>query len=372
MYRRTSNLNYGVGVPSAKKGSFSALASLSVGQIRVVTRIATLLSCCFYLLLLYRSLKPNYFQSQTRSRYERLLIAPPSEMNALKKDRPTTMLLAIFTRSSTYMDRKEYVRDTYIRGALETDFRFCKLDDYIRQTNEMAIEDRPCQVPYTFVIGAGGRHKPYDHDGDVDKTPLTLQTNRDGTIDPEGDCTYLNIQENMNFGKSPTYFKYGAHLAMEYAIDYIAKLDDDTMISIDLLLDFINDELPPAPYNKRIYGGAARMSRMQSHMYAAGEFYFMSSDLADYVTNILSAEDRRELMIKRRIEDLDMATFIYSHPMPIKFMNLYPRMFWHHPCKSEKCFRTFWENQMPSLGTIERPLVPWTHYCKTILNGQQY
>ncbi len=367
MSRQTGNCRVSV--------KWSFYPSLSVVQIRIATRVvATLLSCLLLLLLLSLSSLSSTPYSQSRTyKYERLLMAPPSEVHLHKKhqkERPTTMLLAIFTRSSAYMDRKEYVRDTYIKGTLDEDDRFCKLDDFIRQTKEMAIEDRPCQVPYTFVIGAGGRHKPYDHDDD--NTPITLQTDREGSIDPEGDCTYLNIQENMNFGKSPTYFKYGAELSKEYAIDYIAKLDDDTMISIDLLMEFINDELPPAPYNKRIYGGAARLSLMQSHMYAAGEFYFMSSDLADYVANSLTAEERSELMIRRRIEDLDMATFIYSHPMPIKFMNLYPRMFWHHPCKSEKCFRTFWEHQMPSLGNIERPVLPWTHYCQTILSGRQY
>lgn len=61
------------------------------------------------------------------------------------------------------------------------------------------------------------------------------------------------------------------------------KADDDTVFTISHLVQFTRDELPPAPYNTRIYGGSARASFSASVTYTAGELYFMSVDLAYYV-----------------------------------------------------------------------------------------
>ena len=37
--------------------------------------------------------------------------------------------------------------------------------------------------------------------------------------------------------------------AEEYGIDYVEKIDDDTVVDTDLLMEFVNDELPLAPFN---------------------------------------------------------------------------------------------------------------------------
>ena len=51
--------------------------------------------------------------------------------------------------------------------------------------------------------------------------------------------------------------------------------------------------------------------------------YFMSLDLAYYVGNELTAQDRVDLRTaKRPVEDLDMGTYVYSHPYPIKYLNM--------------------------------------------------
>lgn len=277
-------------------------------------------------------------------------------------DTDTVFLLGIFsTESEKYAHRREYIRKTYLSTG---DDRICKLEEYKRQQREQPNDVR-CQIPYTFVIGGGDASRPSDHDDDE---PLTLETHHNGHEDPEGDCTYLNIKENMENGKSTTYMKFGAMLAKEYGIDYIGKTDDDTVLAIQLLLQFLDDDLPPAPFNRRIYGGTSWASWAHNHMYAAGQFYFLSSDLADYVSIQLTAKDRRGMMHSRPTEDADMGTFIFSHPRPIKFISLSTFRFWHHPKKTEKDFLDSYSkiNALPGFGLI----MPFWHLCPAWIQGK--
>lgn len=276
---------------------------------------------------------------------------------------PTILLLGIFsTTGAKYSTRRAYIRETILQTE---DPRICTLSELMKQTTENPNFDRKCQVAYTFVIGSGGEDRPTDHN---DLKPLTLDNDPNGQI--EDDCTYLNIRENMEDGKSPTWFKFGATAAKKYAIDYIAKTDDDSMIGTEALLNWINEDLPPTPFNKRIYGGSPRLSANKNHIYAAGEFYFMSADLADYVANILTAESRLSMMISwKHTEDLDMGTFVSSHPRPIKFLNLNERMFWIHPKKTEVEFRESYEKDSWRLPQ-RRSVMPWNSFCFWVLNGK--
>ena len=79
---------------------------------------------------------------------------------------------------------------------------------------------------------------------------------------------YSILPKNMEEGKSTTYMKFGTTLP----VDYIAKVDDDTVLAIQLLLQLMEDDLPPIPYNKRIYGRSGWGSRAHNHVYAAGQF----------------------------------------------------------------------------------------------------
>lgn len=283
-------------------------------------------------------------------------------LNIENKPLPTTFLLGIFSYSAGGF-RRQYIRDTYL-GI--DDERICKLSEFIRQTEEDPLT-RKCVVPYAFIMGGGGYTRPPDHN---DFEPLIKDTDKNGVADPEGDCIYLNIRENMEDGKSSTYLKYGASLAREYGIDYVGKLDDDSVLAPKELFQLLVEELPPAPYNTRIYGGPPRLSRIQNHMYAAGEFYFVSSDLADYVGNTLDANERESLRLEQRhVEDLDMGTFIHSHPRPIKFFNLETHMIYKHPLKSESKFRDFWENKLYQLPYRNHALM-WHNYCIGVMSGK--
>jgi hypothetical protein len=109
----------------------------------------------------------------------------------------------------------------------------------------------------------------------------------------------------MNQGKSQTWFKYAAHILETYDIDYVAKSDTDTVLFLDKLLDFMDDNLPPAPYNRNILAGSVvdkywwwEKQLMTSeklwderyfikkfghiiHLYVEGQIYIMSRDLAN-------------------------------------------------------------------------------------------
>jgi len=278
--------------------------------------------------------------------------------------RPTTFLLGIFStsREKEFL-RRELIRKTYLDIG---DPRICKLEEFIRQFEETPNE-RVCQVPYTFVIGGGGSHRPADHDDDE---PVVLDTDQNGHADPQRDCTYLNIRENMEDGKSPTWIKYAADIAAEYGIDYVSKIDDDSVISPHLLFQFIADDLPPVPYNRRIYGGSALPSYLYHLMYGAGQFYFMSADVADYVGHELTAEDRKGLRHSRPIEDLDMGSFVYNMPKPVKFLNMRHYEIWTHPKKTEEQWSNAWEVELDEQLPKAMDPMPFWFFCPIFLSGK--
>jgi len=274
---------------------------------------------------------------------QRSLSNMSDHLHAYKNEAPlgpghgTSMLLGIFSMKS---DKAKRRRQLLRSSILSSDDRICTLDEFQRQAIGNP-KQRLCQIPYTFVIGAGDDDRPTDHN---DEDPVTLDSDQDG--ESEDDCTYLNIRENMEHGKSPTFLKYVSSIAKTNGLDFVAKTDDDTVMAIPLLLEFIDDDLPPAPYNTRIYGGAFVPSRKRQHIYAQGQFYFMSVDLAEYVGSSMTAAERLEVSIF--IEDLDMGTFVQSIQHPIKIIDLSMR-FWLHPRKQEHEFLDAVENQVEQL-----------------------
>ena len=278
--------------------------------------------------------------------------------------RSNTILLGIFSMSSEKsLAKRNLIRQTYLQSGGE---KVCSLREYKKQIKESASPTNiKCQVVYSFIMGSGGGYGyPFHFD---ENEPLTLPSALNDEF--EEDCTYLNIRENMNHGKSPTYFKYAASIADNYRLDYIAKIDDDTVMSIPLLLEFI-DSLPPWPHNIRIYGGlmvvahkrakevpkssttpaaASKEESMISNLYAQGQFYYMSRDLAHYIGYEMPAEKWHQLNIK--IEDGTIGAYIATHPRPITLINHYLKVFWYHPAKELSKFKTAWgwvqDNKLP-------------------------
>lgn len=66
----------------------------------------------------------------------------------------------------------------------------------------------------------------------------------------EGDLVLLNIRENMNQGKSFTWLYYASnYLSGHLGIDYIGKMDTDTLISMKSYFQFHEKFLFPTPMN---------------------------------------------------------------------------------------------------------------------------
>jgi hypothetical protein len=145
--------------------------------------------------------------------------------------------------------------------ALWNDTRVCSLHDFVQYEKQRIDNSHynggdegspsPCQIIYTFVIGGNpnGTTLLLDHN---ETTPLTLpsmpykprhkDTNRT-------DVTILNIRENMNNGKTPTFFYFALQVMRQFPNDihYAMKCDSDAMLRLTSFLQFVDTELPILP-----------------------------------------------------------------------------------------------------------------------------
>lgn len=272
---------------------------------------------------------------------------PPEEPMTIPHK--STVLLGILTsENAAEKERRESIRETYLNT---DDARICRLSEYMRQHDESNGSKVICRLPYIFVKGYLAS-RPFDHD---DNAPLTIDANV--ALRPligEDDILYLNIAENSHKGKSASYFKWASSLTSKYNIDYVAKARTSTLIHTGLMLDFMNKDLPPYPYNRRIYGGSTWGSYENSNVFAEGAFYFMSSDLAYFISRDLTADIRKELSKSDPPqEDKDIGTFVYSHRKPIKFQILSQNQFWFHPIMTKTEWDEKWQrmNELPIQGT---------------------
>lgn len=222
------------------------------------------------------------------------------------------------------MERRKAVRETYLSYYKESEEpnRVCSLVDL--QNHKVPWED--CQIAYVFFLG-GNPHGPTELVKPNVSFPMTIPNPRNVTN--EEDVIYLNIKENLEDGKSQTWLKYAAMVIQdEFPFDYIVKADSDTLVFTPSFLEFAEKRVPKRPNNIRIYGGYAhgptscKTGINDTHScplplvggsYMGGAFYWMSLDLAEFVTS--DAIDRSSLTIRH--EDVDIGNFIFSHPKPI-------------------------------------------------------
>jgi len=248
------------------------------------------------------------------------------------------MLLGIFT----IMEEKEIrnkLREYIYRNPKRADPRLCSLPEFIQKQEEG--QPCECQVVYTFVIGANtGPNGQYIHRDDS-KTPLIV--NQQYIADFEPDVTYLNVHENMNKGKTPTWFKYANGLSRSFGengFNYIGKLDSDTLISVPNLIHMINHDLPSEA--KNVYGGIVCDEKacgdpercheiLQGKVYMTGQFYFLSLDLASYVSD----DALNRAAISSYSEDVDMGLWVHSSNQILKLVILNNKnVFWIHNVKN--------------------------------------
>jgi Galactosyltransferase len=234
---------------------------------------------------------------------------------------------------------------------LWNDSRLCSLHEYkTKQSNESSYYTTfgdenlsyDCQIVYSFILGAYSKNtsSPYfaddvqdiptirlydtpDQPVDLDTVPLSNITALDNDNIPppyndileHRDGTFLNIVENMDQGKTPTFLFWASKVSSELNIPYIAKCDSDSIIDLNGLLEFLHQQLPkiPAPVGNQVatlkqpsvVAGSPILRKelnngwfltstnesfweeeyfMGAHLYYNGGFYLMSRDLAESAT----------------------------------------------------------------------------------------
>lgn len=279
----------------------------------------------------------------------------PSRQESVSTGPPFRMLLGIFTMGNAAgKERRDLIRQTYLalpqfleqHGITNIPLRHarvCSLDDYWRQA---ISQPEQCQLLYTFVLGAATDPKaPVEY--------LVLQADRPMIVnmssipDAEPDITYLNIRENMNFGKTNTWFKYASKLLPESLhIDIIAKVDTDCLVHPNILLEEMERRIPPA---RMIYGGS-EIHNDKGHHYMQGGFYFLSRSLADTIT--IGRNDRWNVIMEfmpsyrlQRPEDVETGQLVKHYGGDDVFRMDIPENFAYvhnKKLKEEKHFLAYW------------------------------
>ncbi len=228
-----------------------------------------------------------------------------------------TFLLGIPTIQDE-VERRQAVRETYLsffKDLYHEDQpnRVCSLAQ-IQRNISLFLE---CQVVYFFFLG-GNPNGPTELVAPNSSFPMTIEGNLD-----EDDLIYFNIRENLEDGKSQTFFKYASMLSKEIQFDYVGKIDSDTLLFLPAFLDFAAIHLPPRQL--LVYGGnphdrnACDTNSHDSHtcplelvgqLYMGGSFYWMSPDLAEFITS--NAVPRSQLTVRH--EDIDIGNFVFTYP----------------------------------------------------------
>jgi hypothetical protein len=246
------------------------------------------------------------------------------------RGRPVTFLWGIPTVDSIQeRDRRQAVRETYLsyyKDDPDEDNRdrICSLADIQKKRVPLG----KCRLAYVFFMGAnpsGPTELVYPNAS----YPLLVDPLRIASA--EDDVVYLNIKENLEDGKMQTWFKYASLVAEEdqFQFDYIAKVDVDTLLFTPAFLEFADRTLRSSPHNERSFGGMPLYRNncnpelhedhpcplpLVGNVYFSGELYFMSPDLAKYIS---SSECNREAVVIRH-EDVAIANYVFSHPLPVR------------------------------------------------------
>jgi hypothetical protein len=215
-----------------------------------------------------------------------------------------------------------------------------------RPLQQVSALSDSCRIVYTFVLG----------------TPDALSTSLQGNAEYVAersrgivalDETHLNIKENMEEGKTHTWFRYASTLTPVLGVDYVGKMDSDTWLDIKRFVDFMDSDLPPAPIsghdNRKRYGGIlmegvacgvkvnAHCKLLRGRAYMAGQFYFVSSDLAKFIF-----ESNYDRYMRVGYEDFDFGLHVMSYPGAINFVVMSGSVLWVHDI-STKTLKG-WEN----------------------------
>jgi len=174
----------------------------------------------------------------TRSSVLGNVLNPTTATKQLSGPPPFRMLLGIFSTESTKeRARQTLIKNTYLSlpkfiaryNVTTVPSRFSRVCSLYEFWHGNLTEREECQLLYTWVMGAAKKTDPH-----ATTEYLHLELDRPIIITaPNSDpnTTYLNIIENMNEGKSQTWFKYAStQIPDDLGIDLIAKVDTDCLL----------------------------------------------------------------------------------------------------------------------------------------------
>lgn len=257
----------------------------------------------------------------------------------------------------------------------QNDTRLCSLYDFIHAPNDDVRYE--CQFIYTFVVG-GLTDKNARTELVDDSAPILMAPDPDGFKRDNTDVTVLNIQENMNAGKSQTWFYYASTILEKYDLDYAGKIDSDSLPYMDKFFQYAYTYLPPPPYNSGIIAGVPidklwwQKSKKEfredenedffkqaygkvMHLYAAGQCYILSADLCKTVA--LEAPKSHGYREGHEDHDVSAMAFHSTLPMSFHFLSL-QQQFWKHPVKryshpkQVRRWRTTWYKESVRLSKV--------------------
>lgn len=244
----------------------------------------------------------------------------------LHRDKRVTFLIGIFSTLEEE-ELRTSVRSSFF---VHRDGRVCSLQEYVKSGHRKKV----CQILYTFVIGANPGGPTLILDDSSFRRTAAPETG-------EPDITWLNIRENMQDGKTQTWFSFAASFTRRYEIDYVAKMDMDTVLDTRALLEFIDVNLPPkpkvpAPDRRKRYGGLLQeflacgsyihCQMLRGTVYMSGQFYFVSGDLAEYI----SSDVFNSSQLRTGFEDLDFGLWVFSYPATVNLVVMSGEMVWVH------------------------------------------
>ena len=269
----------------------------------------------------------------------------------------TTFMIGILTEMTEEGAKaRERIRKTYLSGE---DSRLCSWEEYKEQFDSSLGTWVPCRAPYVFYVGVN----PEQALKKVDAENMTIERKLVKAATEEEDILYLNIEEATERAKSFAYFKWASNLGDEYHLDFIASVETGTLIHTQKLFKFIDMELPPAPLNRRMFGGEAH--GYHGGYYATDPFYFMSLDLAHYIGDMKV----KNLNTHSATPALDISKLITYHTKPVKLVNMNPSLFWYTGLVDETVWDDYWQNHMSKLPRKE-PFMDTMKICQEFTDGK--
>jgi hypothetical protein len=202
------------------------------------------------------------------------------------------------------VERRQFMRDSVLSFYKDTharnSTRICSLHDLLEA--KVSMED--CQIAYVFVVG-GLERGPTQMLTPNEENPISIPL---PNHTEESDLVALNIQENMNDGKTPTYYKYASMMAEHLqnttgsAFDFVTKMDLDTMLFPPNFLDFAKKNFPLG--QDHVYAGK-RVASMKISSWVSGALQILSPDLAKAITVPEAAgtlSKHEDVEISKRVE----------------------------------------------------------------------